>query len=49
MSIVMIFLVGCIVSLLCVAFVVISAVELRRAGKEADERAQSMAIGSSNR
>ena len=49
MSIVTIFLMGCFVSLLCVAFVVISAVELRRAGKEADEQAQRMAIGSSNR
>ncbi|MEO8501924.1 MAG: hypothetical protein ABI565_13480 [Vicinamibacteria bacterium] len=47
MSIVTIFLVGCLVSLLCVAFVVISAVELRQAGKEAEERAQRMATASS--
>jgi len=49
MSIVTIFLVGCLVSLLCFAFVVISAVELQRAGKEADEQAQRIATGSSNR
>jgi len=43
MSLLTIFLVGCFVSGLCIAFVVISTVELRRAGKRGDERAERMA------
>jgi len=40
MSTLTIFLVGCFVSILCGAFVVVSTIELRRVGKESDERAQ---------
>jgi len=48
MSILAIFLVGCFVSILCIAFVVISVVELRRAEKKAEAQAQRMAVSSSN-